>query len=404
MKFDVIIFIAGHTKLLSKQNSRRLDYSFTYMNNLHKATIISDISTKTRFETSITNNKPVVITTIKSKDALETIKKRLINYHDKTKKNMNIVVFDDECDFASASSKSSAVTLQLEEMYNYFNCSSTNSIFKYVGVSATPYPNCISESILTPELVVPLKSPKDYTGLDYFDEDKFWNTESYGNDDHLHENIINKVVIHVINSVHKNDGKGVQFIICDEVNIDKHNESIAQYRKFIKKIRQATYYFSNQINEFMKPFYNNGLDRDIDYDTFKKYVDSIELVALNTGNEDISVEADDKVSQIYVGNYILGRGVTFTRLCGEFFVKITNKQSRVETWLQRARWFGYRRNVPYDIIIFCKPDLKKYFHNIKLVDEQTRKLYINSKFKNGPGEVQAIKDIFEKNKLNLGVK
>ncbi|MDE6473044.1 MAG: Z1 domain-containing protein, partial [Ureaplasma sp.] len=77
------------------------------------------------------------------------------------------------------------------------------------------------------------------------------------------------------------------------------------------------------------------------------------LIVLNSNknnDDECYVESDLK---IYIGGFLLSRGLTFENLLVEYF-GYTPDSITYDTLLQRCRWFGYRSKLINHMKIICK--------------------------------------------------
>jgi CO dehydrogenase/acetyl-CoA synthase delta subunit len=76
-----------------------------------------------------------------------------------------------------------------------------------------------------------------------------------------------------------------------------------------------------------------SIDKDKFNEFVKKYTSEIEVIVLNSENQEIG----NKTYKIIIGGHLLSRGNTFENLMVELFLNSPNEIINVDTLLQRCR-------------------------------------------------------------------
>lgn len=74
-------------------------------------------------------------------------------------------------------------------------------------------------------------------------------------------------------------------------------------------------------------------------------------------------------NQIIIGAKLMERGVTYENLLTSFITRRAKNKSLLDTTLQRARWFGYRKHYQKLIRIFLTEQIEEDFQNIKISEQ-----------------------------------
>lgn len=375
--FNKFIFFTGTKNNLNDQNKERLKEAF-------KDAKFTDFSTSKNFFKN--DNSFEIFYGIKQNinnliSLIEPIETHLL-------KKINIVIFDDECDEASAEKGKTNRTVNegISRIIDY----SFNKVI-YTAITATPYANLTSYSEkLMPNYVIPLVSSDSYCGLEKFLSEKTYvempeeiiqelkNKEK--NSEKLN-NYLQDILMNFFVECYR-DNKNYKFL----VNISIQKEDIEYFRVLFHD--QLGYLRSQEIS-----FYSKYLN-DIEITNFKKTLNRSSAKMICQGVE----YNEEERPEIIVGGNLLSRGITFNNLLYQIMLNISNTSDFAsDTLLQRARWFGYRDEYIHKMKIFTSKRGCHFYQNIYEVDSEIRGLFEDN-YKND-GKIEKIKKIFEKSSL-----
>jgi hypothetical protein len=379
----IIVFLSDQNPLY-KQNIKRIVKSFDDIDDF----VIIDNSkdgNKSNFNVHNLDNffdkgRKLIVCSLKHHSRIN----HLVNLLSGTKYSKDLsIIIDDEGDDVSQNTKKGKFKLQPER-------SSTNDALvklknslcrnNYLSVTATPQASMLLQKYqdLAPSFANLIVPGESYTGLEYF-HDPNNNYLIHKIDDY--ENFIEK------NTTPVSFYKSLAYFIIGgyerkflENNSFKHSMMIHSAKEIInqgniyKKIKTILDVLRNSFkqgeisdNSIIKNFYNYFLqvfneekqrlrlvDKPEEY--FKKIlsiVPDIETILLNSQQEVDNL--NDKIKYfnyfIVIGGDMLDRGLTIDGLAVSYFTRETKKgKSQADTMMQRARWFGYKKQY----IKFCK--------------------------------------------------
>jgi hypothetical protein len=141
-------------------------------------------------------------------------------------------------------------------------------------------------------------------------------------------------------------------------------------------------------------------------------IDNNNIRIINSDEQDIETEEGLQPTKygILIGGDMLGRGITISGLTVSYLTRdtITGK-GNIDTILQRARWFGYRRELLDLIKIFTTKEIQDkmidiYHHDVSLYEEIKYCVQNNISIKDSkiPSQITKRLDITRKNVLKKG--
>ena len=342
LEYNYIIFFGGNTNSLLNQTQDRLERELVEFIHSEKL----QISNAKNYEKSFNRNIPLLFNIIKNAKAIDNLRENIFEDIDLTDKK--ILIIDDESDFGSinigkSENKSSVLYGSIEKIFNRFYNP------KLLKVTATPYGNILNSNSMSLKIrkIFSWKPGDGYTGWKYFDDRKkdiyVTNLESdIDSNENLQYAILrNSIITHFIASYNlyyeqkdNSESKNINsdLLINWFLETKKHEEIGRDCLKIIKAMQQIkdTFY-----DIYLKKL---SIDKDKFNEFVKKYTSEIEVIVLNSENQEIG----NKTYKIIIGGHLLSRGNTFENLMVELFLNSPNEIINVDTLLQRCRWFGYR--------------------------------------------------------------
>lgn len=323
--------------ILCDNNSKLMDQTYSRIqNDINKISSTKDIALY-KFEEyknliteeQATKSIPRIYFCLKQKDHLDNLKRIFT----KSEFNKNLVIIDDESDVASVSCEKGTINKSITTMID--TAINKGWIVNYFPITATPYDNCSVDfnTKLKPNIIIALNSDAGYFGLQKF------------------HSILNNPESNNIINISNND------ISLNDCISDFSANILCQY----KNKKHLTLLINNEI-------VNEKQNELCDYIKKKLKNEEIIVSPLNaTGKSKIFGEYlsidDNNIynSQIIVGCNKVSRGVTFKNL-DYMFLDGSNNIS-ISTLLQRARWFGYRKNID-NLKIYLPEIYQNYFIEI----------------------------------------
>lgn len=358
--FDLAIILGGTNRNLLYQTQVR----FNDMNVSNEFTLI-DTSEK-NYE-GIPKNKTIVVC-LKGKDSLEKLLRSLNNTVNSNEKS--VIIFDDESDFGSinisSGKKPSTINKLIGEIYDYFET------VTFVSVTATPFADVLSNSVNNFNRAHVIKPNSEYTGSDFF----LKNNDIYTLREDLDDlKILKSMIVEHIKRVYKFGKVESQMLINNSLDTFDH---VKMWQK-VKGILDSIYTF---------------------YEMFKLNREHLSIVEEMNENLYIVNQEWNTINlkgkhSIVIGGALVSRGYTFENLITTVLSNEPQGKQSADTLLQRARWFGYRKNnelykymkvyltsKTYNSLIECNELVENVFKKIELGESMSRlKDYLkNTKF------------------------
>lgn len=379
--FGAAIIFAGTTKNIFSQTINRIQELFS--NSMDGEVRIRDFSFGLPRSNEIIqeqgllqreNNIKHIYICLKEDDHLDKIKQIFKN------KPIKTLLIDDEGDNASLNRETTKKDNDNFDHYSKINkelvdiMSNNLYNYNYLIVTATPYANLLQRKNkeLFPNYINIIKPGKNYKGINHFhnpsgkiDNKVITPIFNYNNKTNDHPELITSVLgdFIITNSIIrlKNPNTYYQMIVNTSAKNQDHIILINAINDNIKKFKNNFIELSNtksQIISMIEKYMENVFDdeaikefikiienKDNSYNELineiKRTCDYINVYAMNqkTNYKNNSENYED---QIIVGSIMIGRGITFNNLRSVYITKEA-KIDKIDTLLQRARWFGYRK-------------------------------------------------------------
>lgn len=348
-EYDLIIFLAGITRLLLTQTINRIKNSINETN----VKFVDDKSNEIDLFLDLKYYKTTIVPILKGSKSINKIFTS-IDSLDLT--NKKVLIIDDECDYASiniSKSKDSKIYSLLKELYLRIHYG------KLISFTGTPFANimCSKNDIIEPNRIVTLINYDSYCGLKYFNKNKDLNYIAINdNKDTISNYLINdSLYVWLVSTscalLEDNEFKSELLINIDVENYAQKDfytrifMTLKQARKdpnAIKKRLEKIYYkfFDFEYNfekifDLSKEIINYFFDKEINIEH--------KIVLLNSENKESSKFKSGYCKFcIIVSGFMASRGFTFENLTTELFLNVPNGKIAIDTLLQRCRWFGPR--------------------------------------------------------------
>ena len=379
----IVVFLSDQNPLY-KQNIKRISSSFDELDDF----VIIDNSingnitnfNKTNLNNFYEDNKKLIVCSLKHHKRIDD----LISLVSSTKYSADLsIIIDDEGDDVSQNTKKGKYKLDPERSStNKSLVSLKNSLISncYLSVTATPQASILLQKYqdLAPSFANLIFPGDDYTGLNYFHDES---------NSHLLEEIKDYDKFIEKNSTPESFYRAIAYYLIGayerksiEKNNFKHSMMIHSAKEIIKqgnifnKVDTLMQVLSSSIkeksinnNSYTAAFYSIfkdvfdqekirlGIKYNVE-DYFKlvlPIINQVKLILLNGQQEVDSLNEKIKYFNyfIVIGGDMLDRGLTIDGLAVSYFTRETKSgKSQADTMMQRARWFGYKKNY----IKYCK--------------------------------------------------
>ena len=346
--YDFCIVFGGVTNLLNEQTKTRFEEKIPdSIGGRSKDFVDSKKITKNlRFNTQ---KFFYVLTFLKGSDSINKLKDFFVELNSFNTKR--VLLIDDETDYATVISK------QQGSAIHELICDVWKKIIygKLLLVTATPFANILSpeNDPLYFEEILLMEGNEEYTGSKFFlqhakncyfclEDTSKKNIESWK--DAIHISLATFLLSTVLYKKRFPDEK-TEFLLNIDSEIPKQDIAINYINQSLKKYLE----YPDNFNEWLKKAKQNKFN-DIEINeqeimieisnVIKQIINDHSIVWLKSGE---SYFSGKHVYCIIVGGVLLSRGITFKYLLTELILNARNEKNSVDTLLQRARWFGYRK-------------------------------------------------------------
>ena len=368
-------------------------------------------SMKQRIETAYLS-KAVVFVTSKNRTILESLTSFVCGM---AKHSEPTIIFDDEADQASLDTNQnrddlapSAINSSIQELRSFFD----NHVF--IQVTATPqslFLQCASNGF-RPDFVVPFKPGKKYIGGEYFFGENLTNgpirfipeaePQEIIDDESIQQGLgiptgIRQALcsFFIATSIKFLEGEDKPFACLIHIS---HKQGVHQVlhrlvNSFLVEIINGltidTKLKSVSV-QFLKEAYSDYERILTTIPTFEEILEFI-ISDINSTNVQVLNSENPELPQIsttfniLIGGNRLGRGVTIGRLLVTYYGRST-KSPQIDTVLQHARMYGYRKNDEQYLRFYTTSTLYGLFSNIHESDKLLRDMV----FDKTPNHLHAI--------------
>ncbi|AQT48147.1 Z1 domain-containing protein [Bartonella choladocola] len=322
------------------------------------------------------NHKKWVIFSKKNAKDLEKLK-TLLQFR------KQIVVIDDEADFASPNAK---VNKNQKTRINQLIHDLLGTTGQYIGVTATPARLNLNNTFENDsELWVEFRPHPDYVGQKFFFPSNGvidYRLHTFDVDEGSERNELENAILHFLCGVAEQHMRGFEknftMLVHTSGKKDEHNNDIGVIRNTIDTLSSPEKLsFEKIVNKKLKEIANEYSDKGPD--EIVKFV--LRNIYKNTIVEINSSKLSAKVSDIAkpkclfsfaAGGNIISRGVTFDNLLSMYFTRSVKGKFSQDTYIQRARMFGNRKEYKNYFQLWCPTELMKNwskcfeFHNLAI--------------------------------------
>ena len=393
----IVVFLSDQNPLY-KQNIKRITKSFDGISDF----IIIDNSkdgnnsnfNKQDLDSFFDKNKKLIVCSLKHHSRIDDLTNLISD--SKYSKDFSVIIDDEGDDVSQNTRKGKYKNSPDRSATNDALVKLKNSLSKnsYLSVTATPQASILLQKYqdLSPSFANLIYPGDAYTGLDYF-HDK--------SNKHLIQSIDDYDKFIEKNTTPKSFYKALAYFLIGgyerslkENNNFKHSMMIHSAKEIIKQgnifnkvstilqvLRNSVKDSNISVNSYIKNFYENFLVvfeeeklrlkiKENSESYFKKVLSllgDIKLILLN-GQEEVD-NLNDKIKYfnyfIVIGGDMLDRGLTIDGLAVSYFTRETKKgKSQADTMMQRARWFGYKKQYIEYCKVYTSPKNIEIFENL----------------------------------------
>lgn len=367
--YNLMIIYGGYDKTLLQQTTGRFKKTFEIENmresgkpillstdNADELAALNDDVIDELFE----DNKPIIITAMKRPVALEKVNKVLKKL---SPEKIRAYIIDDEGDQASLNT---AKNKDEDSSRTYEQICLMKSILNdplYFSVTATPHANIFLDSIsaLRPGSARLIEPGEGYCGGDCYhmgdcdniypiDPDDTLVLDEGRLPDSLREAVMHFIIASVV--IRKMGYEESTMIVHSHRNKDPHsmiytmiNELKAEFDAQLSddELRDIS---QEKFRKVYEKHFSQHIRDKYDFDEIKndlqKVCKKVYVILKNSDGASTQGLEEIKKHRIYVGGDLLQRGVTFENLVTTYYTRWA-LQGNMDTNLQRARWFGYRK-------------------------------------------------------------
>lgn len=377
--YDLCIILTSIENLLNEQTHLRMNNVFRAKEpakvDIYNCNEFLIRNTNRRIEKirdDLKNGHKYIVTILKNKQ-IEKINEVLINTN--IWKNKRILIVDDEADLASIGSNdllehrfaNTAIKQLLETLPNY----------NYLSVTATPHAQVLINDgdAVKPKHVFTYEPGEGYMGIEeFFSEEKYFTfieQKEWENIIEVHQipqSLKEAIIRYFINisAFITNQGRieHTTMLIHTSVAIEDHYKIM----RLIIKYKDSLLLYLQQDQESLdyqlvvkqiKTVFDLAKFTSLTWD--HDYIELIRSIIAYTNINVINSESDDNIienlNNIVLGSRKVERGVTLDNLLLTYITNFHEGTTAVDTILQRARWFGYRKNIKDYLTIYIVPSL-----------------------------------------------
>lgn len=266
----------------------------------------------------------------------------------------NVIVIDDEADFASPNAK---VNKDEKTKINKLIHDLLGEDGQYIGVTATPARLNLNNTFENDsELWVDFLPHPNYVGQDFFfptDGVVNYRLHTFSIDQGSERGELENAILHFLCGVAEQHKRGREqnftMLVHTSGKRDEHENDIdvvqntittlstsshAGFNSIIKKLERIAKKYSQDDSESIVEFVLRNIDRHT-------------IVEINSKGQSGKVSDIAKPTSLFsfgAGGNIISRGVTFDNLLSMYFTRAVRGKFAQDTYIQRARMFGSREN------------------------------------------------------------
>ncbi|MBI0178314.1 Z1 domain-containing protein [Bartonella apis] len=294
----------------------------------------------------------------------------------------HIVVIDDEADFASPNAK---VNKKEKTRINQLIHDLLGETGQYIGVTATPARLNLNNTFENDsESWVEFRPHPDYVGQEFFFPSNGvvdYRLHTFDADKGSERDELKNAILHFLCGVAEQHMRGFEknftMLVHTSGKKNEHDNDIAAIRKTIRTLstkgNPSFGEIVEKLEEIANEYSDKGPDEIVEFVLRNIYKNTI--VEINSSKFSAKVSDIAKPKCLFsfaAGGNIISRGVTFDNLLSMYFTRSVKGKFSQDTYIQRARMFGARKEYKNYFQLWCPTELLKNwskcfeFHNLAI--------------------------------------
>lgn len=266
----------------------------------------------------------------------------------------DIIVIDDEADFASPNAK---INSNEKTKINKLIHDLLGEEGQYIGVTATPARLNLNNTFENDsELWVDFLPHPYYVGQDFFfptDGVINYRLHNFDADEGSERLELERAILHFLCGVaeqHKRGNKNnFTMLVHTSGKRDEHESDIKVIQNTITKLSTPSHVkfirAVNKLDAIAKQYSQDNSESIVEF--VLRNIDRYTIVEINSNRQGGKVSAIAKPTSLFsfgAGGNIISRGVTFDNLLSMYFTRTVKGKFSQDTYIQRARMFGSRED------------------------------------------------------------
>ena len=335
------------------------------------------------------NGKPIIFVSMKRPVAMRKINGLLKNID---LSQIKAFIIDDEGDQASLntskdkSKDASATYAEIKTMKQLLGDP------MYLSVTATPQANIFLNelSALRPDSIRLIQPGLGYQGAEAYHLFENDIVEVVADDDTIDlstgampESLHDALKYFIVASAIKKKLTGEKYsdmIIHAFREVSLHSTIYTSVDSYITNMAESfkqddedVYYYYKELEICYNAYVDPTIKSKCSFDSIKSEIRNVisrtRLILKNSKGKQTQANENLKLHKIYIGGDLLQRGLTFKNLIVTYFTRWASNGGQMDTNLQRARWFGYRRNYIQLCKIFTNSNVAQEFTNLAEIED-----------------------------------
>lgn len=389
--YNIVIVFGGTKNNLLKQNKTRIE---EYFEKVDDVVVLSTVEDKDELTEAKINNfielgKKIIIVTLKHPKRINNLREDLISKSSICEQP--ILIIDDEGDEYSLNTlskkgKESSVFASIKQLL------AVCKKHAFISVTATPQANIIIPvvNVLSPDFGVLVEPGIGYCGLDTFHDvgsqyciEIDDNESSILDNDGVPASFYRALALYYVGAAiyHERSKKTKKYsmlvhpsrIVKDLSSVLSKTEEIVEHWRMLAKNPDDIDFDS--LKRHLVSAFDEYKEQGVLVKSYDELQDKILYqikdcgIHLITGNNHLNDKDKNYTNNIYIGGDMLGRGLTIKGLAITYIIRTSKGTSNVDTVQQRARWFGYKRDILDLCRIFASKKILEEFEDIKNHEE-----------------------------------
>lgn len=388
----IMIFPSIDTTLLN-QTKERLVQTFNRLVEIIDLQSISQNPTSIaavvkKASSSIGKGKKIIFIGLKNKSRIQTMEKLLLKISDVKFP----IIFDDEGDQASFDNvETEEETATYNALSSLQKASDKFNGSHFITITATPYAHIFvdNKSNMKPQFAYLVPISENYTGIKKYHSEGselikilpnsvIDSIKSLRKSKDLEDLVIDYLVRATLAHLLFGELKTTSMLIHTHKENNEHNKMWAIIKSILDQVSED---LNNNLDETKERiltsvkninFEIKGFDEVKFIKLFLLHLRESTVIIGNQSNEEFKQlisEGPTSWNSIYIGSQMIQRGVTFPNLLSTIITYRSSAEANADTIMQRARWFGYRKNYINLTRVYTTEELQNDFECLLVANE-----------------------------------